>query len=157
MITGDYTKTGFLSSDKGDIGMLKFIVKSRSEIENGFIPGGRSILISISDFGNIRPNCDGGYTDRLFMFFDDTDGQDITLRTISKEDADKIVDFVQHYVYGDEIDSVVVHCNAGVSRSAGCAAALAKIFIGDDTPVIRNKPLYNRKVYTEVLNAFFMG
>lgn len=33
---------------------------------------------------------------------------------------------------------VIVHCDAGVSRSAGVAAALMKFYNGDDTPIFDN-------------------
>lgn len=46
-------------------------------------------------------------------------------KLFSKDDAIQILDFVNNYA--DEIKLIVVHCEAGVSRSAGVAAALSLI------------------------------
>jgi predicted protein tyrosine phosphatase len=51
-------------------------------------------------------------------------------------------------------DLLIVQCEAGVSRSAGVAAAILKALTGDDSQVFSN-PRYvpNRKCYRLVLNA----
>jgi predicted protein tyrosine phosphatase len=45
------------------------------------------------------------------------------VRPISDEDADKIVQFAQHY---SDVDTFVVHCDAGISRSSGVMLALCE-------------------------------
>jgi predicted protein tyrosine phosphatase len=48
--------------------------------------------------------------------------------------------------------SVVVHCEAGISRSAAVAGALSKYFLGDDSKFFRTPYLPNRMVYRTLLN-----
>jgi protein tyrosine/serine phosphatase len=52
------------------------------------------------------------------------------------------------------VDTILVHCEAGKCRSAGVAAAILKVFTGDDTAVF-NDPQYtpNMRCYRRVLNA----
>lgn len=57
----------------------------------------------------------------LSLCFDDIDGEYPT--AISKEDADKIAGFVLNRIPGDA-RLLIVHCEAGQSRSAGVAAAI---------------------------------
>ena len=55
----------------------------------------------------------------------------------------------------NKVDKFIVHCEAGVSRSAGVGAAIMKALNGDDWDVFKN-PLKcpNMKCYRTVLNAF---
>ena len=71
-----------------------------------------------------------------------------------KEDAEKIKQFVEAH----KEDSIIVHCDAGVSRSAGIAAALMKFYNGDDTPIFDN-PRYcpNMLCYRTMLNTMMEG
>ena len=73
---------------------------------------------------------------------------------ITEADALKIVSFVAE----EEkcIDKLIVHCEAGVSRSAGVAAAIMKALYDDDRPVFNN-PRYvpNMTCYRTVLNVFY--
>lgn len=134
--------------------MTTFIVKSRADIESGFYPGGSAALISISDVGNTPPTPDDQYTDQLNVFFADADVQVGGVQLITALDAENIHDFAATHV-GNGIDYIVVNCEAGMSRSAGCAAALAKIHNDDDMEIINSKPMYNRKVYAEIVNLHF--
>ena len=70
---------------------------------------------------------------------------------MSDEDARKVVDFVEKY----RNELILVHCDAGISRSAGVAAAILKACTGDDTQIFDN-PYYvpNRWCYRKVLDAF---
>lgn len=75
-------------------------------------------------------------------------------RHITRNDAEKILEFVNHYV--DKIDKIVVHCEAGVSRSAGVCAALMQIINGNDSEIFNNpKFCPNMTCYRTVLTAFF--
>jgi hypothetical protein len=67
------------------------------------------------------------------------------------KDAKKVWRFVTKHV--SEIDAVVVHCEAGVSRSTGMAAALAKFYFNDDL-VFFKKGVPNKLVYKKVLQEF---
>ena len=71
---------------------------------------------------------------------------------ISQFTAELIADFTKKY--WDNIDQIVVHCDGGVSRSAGCAAAILKYFTGDDSEIFDDKNFYpNMLVYRRVFNA----
>lgn len=73
---------------------------------------------------------------------------------ISIADAVQIKDFVNQEL-AKGIKHLVVHCDAGVSRSAGVAAAISKA-IGQDESEILDNPNYfiNARCYAYVLMAF---
>lgn len=55
----------------------------------------------------------------------------------------------------DQVDMLIVHCDGGVSRSAGVAAAILRWFTGDDSDIFRSRSKYpNMWCYTRVLDAF---
>lgn len=69
---------------------------------------------------------------------------------IKPEQAQRIVDYVN---LCDAGDLIIVHCEAGLRRSSGCAAAIADgLEIGSDFFFKRYIP--NSIVYKEVLDAF---
>ena len=71
---------------------------------------------------------------------------------ISKETAEEIANFAKEW--WNKVDQIVVHCDGGVSRSAGVAAAILKYFTGDDSEIFDNPNYYpNMLVYRMVLNA----
>lgn len=76
------------------------------------------------------------------------------LKLMNKIDARKIVDFVNDF-WG-KTDRFIVHCDAGVSRSAGVMAAILKYKTGDDSEVFNSK-MYcpNMWCYRLVLNEFY--
>jgi len=86
----------------------------------------------------------------LRLTFDDTDVA--SPYSITKRDAVNIIEFVEKYK--DITDNFIVHCEAGISRSAGVAAALSKIYNGSDCDIFDN-PMYkpNMLVYNIVLGA----
>lgn len=90
-----------------------------------------------------------------FFHFDDIDKEyhSIGLNSISEEDAKRIVKTVKEWA--DKVDTIYVHCDAGVSRSAGVAAAIGKALTGDDE-YFYTCGLYvpNLLCYRKVLNAF---
>ena len=59
------------------------------------------------------------------VYGNETDGSDL----MSDEDARIVALFVQRHLD----DRIIVHCDAGISRSAGVAAAISKHFTGDDS------------------------
>jgi len=131
---------------------MDFIVKNRSEISNAYYPGGSAIIITITDPDKDWVVPSGKYKEVLCIKFDDADVQ-VTqkIKLIDGDTAREILNFVQDNI---DVDYCVVNCEAGLSRSAGCAAALSKIFTGDDFPVILAKPMFNRKVYREIMNVY---
>lgn len=114
----------------------------------------RSIIISITDFWSRpvnfadNPNVIG----ILRLKFDDVSRGEENCMT--EEDAKKIIRFVNNYI--GSVECILVHCEAGVSRSAGVCAALMKIITGDDGSVFNNPRYYpNRDCYRVVLNSYF--
>jgi predicted protein tyrosine phosphatase len=86
--------------------------------------------------------------DVIYLEFDDLDrmpeegsgtwgmlGGDIRLFT--KDMADKIVEFLER---NDPVLAAIIHCEAGISRSAGVAAAMARIYNGTDQEFFNPAP-----------------
>ena len=116
-----------------------------------------TILISItthnSASANVKSNSKNNIKNILFLTFDDTDN---TTTGIQKKDAKRIKKFLNTNIPKYNIDTILVNCNAGQSRSAGVAAALMFYFNNDDTPIFDN-PMYkpNMLCYRTVLNELF--
>jgi len=69
------------------------------------------------------------------------------------EQAREIVLFVKQYM--DNIKALIVHCDAGISRSSGVAAAILKATTGSDEQIFNDpKFIPNMFVYRKVLNAW---
>ena len=87
----------------------------------------------------------------LYVNFDDEESY--SPNSIKKFDADNICGFVNRIK--DKVERIIVHCEAGVSRSAGVGAAIMKFLNGDDMPIFNNgrfRP--NMTCYRIVLNTF---
>lgn len=70
---------------------------------------------------------------------------------MSDEDAKTVVDFVETY----KDKRILVHCDAGISRSSAVAAAILKHYTGDDSMIFDSRWYNpNRWVYRKVLEAF---
>jgi predicted protein tyrosine phosphatase len=61
---------------------------------------------------------------------------------------------IKSFVKQNLCDNLIIlnHCEAGISRSAGVAGALAKHFLGDDDIFFRSPYLPNRLTYSILLN-----
>ncbi len=79
--------------------------------------------------------------------------------TISKEQADKILEFI----LGNKDKTFIVHCDAGQSRSAGVALAIECIveydgdrYLAGLSPSYTDDERYapNRKVFDKIMDAF---
>jgi predicted protein tyrosine phosphatase len=69
----------------------------------------------------------------------------------SREHAMKIWSFVlQHRL---DLERIVVHCDAGVSRSPAVGAALARVFNGSDAELFGGRYRPNMRVYRMLLEA----
>lgn len=66
--------------------------------------------------------------------------------------ADKIVTFVRAFLDRPSL-TILVHCEAGISRSAGVAAALSKALTNDDYKYF-SSAVPNMWVYRKVLDAW---
>ena len=113
-----------------------------------------TIIISINDMESVPPHFvrKNNIVDVLTLFFEDVDypGKD----AITIEDANKIIHFVNQYK--DKVEQIIVHCEAGVSRSAGVCAALIKIFDGDDNVIFDNGQYCpNMTCYRTVLQEYY--
>jgi predicted protein tyrosine phosphatase len=61
------------------------------------------------------------------------------------EHAREIWDFVLRH---RDVERVVIHCDAGISRSPAVAAALARVLNGDDVEFFAGRYRPNMRVYT---------
>ena len=123
-----------------------------------------AVIISISDPNMIyttRPFCsaENRVIAILPLTFCDADkpGKDIYSNDadesdlMSEEDGRKVVQFVNLHVE----KHIIVHCDAGISRSAGVGAAISKYVSGDDSAFFNSGRYYpNMWCYRKTLNAF---
>ena len=96
-----------------------------------------SIIISISDELTDYPSApfrssQNGVKDILRLRFDDVDTDPSAM---TEDDGKKIREFLDR---NRSISSVIVHCDAGQSRSAGVAAAILKAKTGSDMQIFKN-------------------
>lgn len=114
-------------------------IHSRSSMENlsHNLTGSKNCaIVSISDANQIPPTFanNPAIIDIYTCFFDDEeDGPtSMTLNT-----ATEILSFVKE-MDQQNIETLYIHCGAGVSRSAGTAAAIMMLWWGDDSQVFNN-------------------
>ena len=103
-----------------------------------------------------NPNNDS-IKDILYLSFYDvsTETQDIFkgYPAMTDDDALNIKDFVLKWK--DRVDIIIVHCDAGVSRSAGVAAGILDGLDQDCSRIFdSNRYLPNSLCYRKTLNAF---
>jgi predicted protein tyrosine phosphatase len=111
---------------------MKFITVSRQEIERGVVVRGPYIVISISDPRRRRPRIrkSAGFRDALFLKFHDAvpDNTELlpspAIVLMTEKQAKRIWKFVLSHQH--DVDTVVVQCEQGMSRSPAIAAALCK-------------------------------
>lgn len=111
-------------------------------------------IISISDSYDFCPrfNKNQNILRVLYLKFDDVEKGEPNC--ITTEDAKKIVKFIN--TVNKDIEQIIVHCEAGVSRSAGICAAIMKYLTGDDSEIFDNsKYCPNITCYRTVLNEFY--
>jgi len=73
------------------------------------------------------------------------------VKLFTEKQAKDILEFVQTYEW--EVDLIVVHCEAGISRSAGVAGALSLIYNKTDQYYFDHY-LPNMLVYRKILNVY---
>ena len=147
-----------VSSRQAVCGVIQKIQKDK--------PDNKVVCISITDPKSEPVNLPLPDYDVLRLSFHDLDqtypisGPAIVL--FDQVMANQIKDFMMMKVWvhmGRHLDDnelvVIVHCEAGISRSAGVAAALSKHFLEDDSRFFSNAGLYlpNRLAYSVLLNA----
>ena len=114
-----------------------------------------AVIISITDIASptqriIKNFAKNGIRDVLLLKFND-----VSLHSpncISQEDATAIVDFVRANL---DVDLIIFHCEMGISRSAGCCAAVMRYF-GDDYESIFCSDTYRPNIgcFERVCEAF---
>jgi predicted protein tyrosine phosphatase len=135
---------------------LKFYVFSRAMIEAIAPHEEPHLIISVTSAVTDQARLRAGALRRgvLRLSFLDADAPTAEMpeeQLFSNEQAAKVWSFVANRPA--DVTLIVVHCDAGVSRSAGIAAALAKVFLGDDTEFFGGRYRPNRRVYRAVLEA----
>ena len=138
---------------------MRIFVKSRMNVRD-FDPGLPFVVISMCatcyDFAEID-EANRNLVGVLRLRFDDIDdpieAEMFDLVAFTPEDARKVLSFVK--IHEGEVGAIVCQCDAGVSRSSGTAAALSRIYNGDDSWVF-NSPDYcpNRLVYRTILDEY---
>lgn len=109
------------------------------------------VIVSISDKHAYAPEFykNDNIWDVCHLFFDD---EEAGPSCMTESDAAILVDFVRRYE-NEDVD-LFVHCNGGVSRSAGCAAAIMLMDWGDDGAIFDDgRYCPNMHCYRYVLNA----
>lgn len=121
-----------------------------------------TLIISISDTDTPIPNIlvehekeNPNIMHVEFLQFDDIDyDKEVDgLKPMSVEDAKVIVDAFEKYC--GTVDQIIVHCDAGYSRSPAVAAAIAKAMGESDEMYFSGREYCpNRHVYRTLLNEF---
>jgi predicted protein tyrosine phosphatase len=116
------------------------------------------VVISVRDPGSEKAMLPGEMTrlDALFLEFDDLDGPYPSEKIIlfNKGHAAMILGFFEKWK--DRVDTFVINCEAGISRSAGIGAALCKICGYDDSRFFKQF-CPNRLVYRTILEGRYGG
>jgi len=142
---------------------MEFLVLSRLEIGD-FSTDKKHIIISIMD-----PNDSEGPAKIpenknnigiLTLAFHDLDGKAFPQPPteyilFDSKMAKQIIDFVNNFILWD-LELIVCQCEAGISRSAGVAAALAKCINGNDKYFFEHY-IPNSLVYSLILKENYEG
>ena len=77
------------------------------------------------------------YVDTLFLYFDDIDPETIhgnpTMPfAFSDSDAKQIISFLDRHYNNNDFEELIIHCQAGVSRSHAIALFAAKYYAKDE-------------------------
>ena len=112
------------------------------------------IIISITDAGS-EPNHfnDNSHIKAILnVQFNDVEFGDS--KCITYEQANNILKFVNDNI--NNVSKIIVHCEAGISRSAGVCAALMKIINDNDSPIFENPRFCpNMSCYRAIMEAYF--
>ena len=133
---------------------MKIKVLNRETFEN-FKSDESFVVISITDPNSEKVKIKNKPIDILFLQFYDLD-KDTAIFPYSRfifntNQAEQILNFIEEYK--DKVNLIVVHCEAGISRSAGVAGALSLIYNGSDEYYFKHY-LPNIFVYRTILNMY---
>lgn len=121
---------------------LDVVTMSRDDAE-GYVPTGlHEICISIRSVGSSQPRLSDAFQEVLYLEFDDCEERDEPrFRSLSHLQAEMVFELLSTNL---EADRLVVHCEAGISRSVSLASAIVDVM---------NIRAPNRTVYTRALEA----
>ncbi len=89
----------------------------------------------------------------LSLSFDDLTQEDNPKFCMQESDGKKVAEFVNEYY--DDVDLIIVHCDGGISRSAGVGAAIMRVKEGDDFPLFDSQTKHpNMTCYLRTLKGF---
>ena len=112
------------------------------------------VLISITETPYETPvKVPTSCKDVLYVYFYDIDKPLTGLNAFSRKEAKEILDFF--HKYKNNTASMIIHCTAGISRSAGVAAALYRIYHGENDTTYWKLFMPNMLVYTTILREFY--
>ena len=106
-------------------------------------------VISITDIKSELPFKLAEESAVLFLQFDD---EECGERAMTQQHANTIASFIKSL--NGNVDEIVVHCEAGVSRSAAVAAAISFSINGDDAEFFKFPYYPNKHCYRLMLEAF---
>lgn len=118
-------------------------------------PRSHVAVISVSDPGDIPRNLDGWGAVLKLQFCDLS--QDLSgYRVFEKQDAIAVIDFLQQAA--KTCETLVVHCEAGVSRSGAIAyyaamkSNLATVYSADRLEAVGQSQAINKRVFAMLMN-----
>ena len=153
--------------------MLKYKIKVMNYFEAfkyvynhcGYCKNKNFAIISIQEYSNevmgvvYKPG--GHLKAALNIHFSDLDKENSfhdnnpELNLMTEEDALKIKVFIDGINEFNDLDELIIHCHAGVSRSAAVAAAILKVYNDDDSQIFDSENhAPNMYVYTQMLKAY---
>lgn len=121
-----------------------------------------TIIISIRSIGDKPPkklflHSNPQVKNFITLAFDDVTTYCQGYYPITEQQARKIAKFVMRYK-DSRVEQIVVHCDAGISRSAGVAAAIAQYLNGNDDDFFVRSPYHpNMTCYSKVLFALHVA
>ena len=130
---------------------MRFLIMNKHEAADFYAFSPYAVIGVVSHY-DTHPTLQEGFVDALRLKFYDTDFEMGSYPAMTSTDAVEILEFVEKTK--NKVDYFVIHCNAGISRSSGIAAALSLIYNKDDKWVFSN-PRYvpNMLVYRKILSA----
>ena len=130
---------------------MDFIVAGREEIEDGIPVRTSYVIISITDPDKRPakiPRATGFRAILRLQFHDAVPVTDFTLPSeivlMTTDHAEATWQFVQRWC--NEVETIVVHCEQGMSRSPAVAAAICQVLGGDGRQFFREY-VPNRYIY----------
>jgi len=91
-----------------------------------------------------------GWHSLLRLEFDDIDVEEEPYILFCESQAEKIIDFVEKARDSQKVEGILVHCQAGISRSAAVAKWIAERY---QLPFPSKYMLYNKHVYRVLRSA----